>query len=150
MHEPDPALTALSPVDLLTTLLYGEARGESLLAQVAVACSVRNRLTREHASDVRAVALKWAQYSCLWPTLGGKDFEAVHTFARLLSAEGALTPLEEQLRWIAEGVLDGQVMDVTGGATHYFDASISPPFWAAAPAHESLRTGRLSFWAGVA
>lgn len=151
-HTPDALLTRLSPADLLTVLLWGEARGVPILGQIAVACSVRNRVKAgRFGVDWAGVILRWAAFSCVWETLGGSNFQAVLACAERRVRAVPPDDVERQLAWIAQGVITGTLhADPTGGATHYYDTSIAPPVWAKAPAHESLVAGRLHFWAGVA
>lgn len=126
------ALADLPDRIVLALTVWGEARGEPVQGQVAVACVVRNRLKRvTHAvATWRGVCLAPWQFSCFNaddPNSGPIARAAV----TLMTA--ALTPELAQALWIADGVIAGAVMDNTGGATHYLTSTLlkaKPPSWA--------------------
>lgn len=129
MADADPLLRQLSPINLFTTVLWGEARGEPIEGQVGVANVILNRLnTGKWSHDIRAVILAPAQFSCLWPT--GGEYDGVLAFARVCYNLTNLTRAEQQLRLLAEGALRPALLDNTLGATHYHDARMKEaPAW---------------------
>jgi N-acetylmuramoyl-L-alanine amidase len=110
---------------LLARLIYGEARGEPIEGQVAVACVARNRVLhpkiRWWGVGYRDVILKPFQFSCF--------NEADPNFPKLINAH--LLRDWVQWLWIAKGVIDGVLRDNTKGATHYANLSVVSPHWAA-------------------
>lgn len=125
-------------VDVLTLArtLYGEARGESRIGQIAVAWVIRNRLENYPGawwsqqvgdgipdSTIEAVCLERNQFSCWW------DSQAKKVRSRTPSQLG-------DLMVIAQQVLEGNLTDPTDGATHYHTclrpewAKSWPPKWA--------------------
>jgi len=112
---------------LYTAVIWGEARGESNKAKIAVAWVIRNRFIRNgwFGDSLRAVLTKKYQFSCLNPN----D----------VNSQKVRNPLywDDFKVWaecyeIAEKVHNGEIKDPTGGATHYFDKSLkdNPPYWA--------------------
>ena len=63
-------LKELSDIDLLATLIRGEAEGEPLLGKIAVACVVRNRVEDPQWPDAwSGVMLQKYQFSCFFACL---------------------------------------------------------------------------------
>jgi hypothetical protein len=136
----DAVRAALTDRAALTATLYGEARGEPLMGQIAVACTIRNRVMADLGHDgrpdwwgegYRGVCLAPAQYSCWW----GEDTNAdvVYAAAEVIIAGRPIPAPMRRVTWVADGVLSEAVEDITKGATHYctrrlFDAH--PPAWA--------------------
>jgi N-acetylmuramoyl-L-alanine amidase len=125
----------LSPLDALALTIYGEARSERVEGRVAVACVVRNRLkTRRYGTDAKAVCLMPRQFSC-WLQ---HDDAHKRNFSNLIFAARALRsdlpgPAMRECVWIAGGVLDDALEDITRNATHYITRSLwesKPPRWA--------------------
>lgn len=140
-------LASLTEEDLFLATLYGEVRGEPHEGIVAVACSIRNRVLQgRFGKGYGGVLKRYAQYSCLWPKLGGINHEKVLRFAARLPE---LRPGEEQLREVVRGVMSGDIEDTTGGATHYHTDYIETPFWAKPPARITCKKGVHIFYAGV-
>jgi hypothetical protein len=114
-------LRNLHPKDLLFRLLFGECRGERIEAQVGVGCVVRNRVsarretpTPETWSDV---ILAPYQFSCFLPS--------DPNLPKLLNPEGSeLLQVLQQLKWVAQGIVDGSLLDNVARATHYYDFSV--------------------------
>ena len=105
----------------LALVVWREVRGASHAAQVAVACSVMNRVKRPGwwGKDVSSVATKKWQYSSLaapgdpqlilWPVLSDSSW---------------LGSLE-----VAYDVIHGGEVSPMPGADSYYDDSIPPPKW---------------------
>lgn len=99
--------------------IYHEARGESFEGQVAVANVVMNRVALQGwmGKDITDVLTKPYQFS--W--LNGSDWTKID-----------LSDIDDAYVTIARNVINGNLGDVTDGATHYYSTSIlkEPPNWA--------------------
>ncbi|UZE12802.1 cell wall hydrolase [Pseudomonas sp. B21-053] len=132
--------------DILARTLWGEARGESLAGQIAVAWTIRNRvedgkLKSWWGEGYAGVCQAPYQFSC-W----NKNDP---NFAYLSGARAI--PFRElaQARIAADQVIDGKVSDPTGGATHYYAIAMkTAPNWAA-KATQTLKLGGHVFFKGV-
>jgi hypothetical protein len=106
----------LTDKQLLTLLIYGEARGEPVEGQIAVASVVRNRvkISQKLGLTWRDIILKPRQFSCF-----NEDDPNYPKLCKI--AEGIFDepPLIRQIIWVAEGILYDRCMDNTKGATHY-------------------------------
>ena len=109
-------------IDLLARTIYGEARGEGERGMQAVANVIMNRVNagRWYGKTVEDVVLKPYQFSC-W---NEKDpnrrviMEVTETNATFKKAKD-----------ISRRAVSDTLPDITGGATHYHAASITP-YWA--------------------
>lgn len=123
-------------VALIGTLM-GEAAGESIAGQVAVASVIRNRALhpRWWGKSWRGVCLQRGQFSCWWEANANTD--RVYALARALMTGQAATSgpdVVSQLEWVAAGVLDNVLMDPTGMSDHYLTETLfesaACPVWA--------------------
>ncbi|ADG06625.1 spore cortex-lytic enzyme [Kyrpidia tusciae] len=119
-YRPAPAQTSASPatgvgrfsardIDLLTRVVYGEARGEPYTGQVAVAAVVLNRL---------------------------EDPRFPHTIPGVIFQPGAFTAVSDGQIWLTpdsearKAVLDAiRGWDPTGGAIYYFNPATATSRW---------------------
>ncbi|CAI8706391.1 N-acetylmuramoyl-L-alanine amidase [Pseudomonas sp. IT-196MI5] len=132
--------------DILARTLWGEARGESLAGQIAVAWTIRNRVNDGKAKSwwgegYAGVCQKPYQFSC-W---NRND----PNYAYLSGAKSI--PFREfaQAQIAADQVMAGKVSDPTGGATHYFATTMPiPPKWIK-DAKQTLKLGRHIFFKDV-
>ncbi|WP_095058011.1 cell wall hydrolase [Pseudomonas sp. Irchel s3f7] len=132
--------------DILARTLWGEARGESLAGQIAVAWTIRNRVNDGKAKSwwgegYAGVCQKPYQFSC-W----NKNDP---NFAYLSGVKPI--PLRElaQAQIAADQVMAGKVSDPTDGATHYYSNTMpKPPAWVKG-AKETLRLGHHIFFKDV-
>jgi spore germination cell wall hydrolase CwlJ-like protein len=132
--------------DVLARTLWGEARGESLVGQIAVAWTIRNRVNDGTARSwwgegYAGVCQKPYQFSC-W----NKNDP---NFAYLSGAKPI--PFREfaQAQIAADQVIDGKVPDPTGGATHYYATSMkAAPAWTQG-AKQTLKLGQHIFFKDV-
>ncbi|WP_339539081.1 cell wall hydrolase [Pseudomonas sp. RA_15y_Pfl2_54] len=131
--------------DVLARTLWGEARGESLVGQIAVAWTIRNRVNDGKdrswwGEGYAGVCQAKYQFSCWNKTDPNSPY---------LSGAKQI-PFRElaQARIAADQVIDGAVPDPTGGATHYYATSIRAPAWAA-KAKQTLKLGGHVFFKDV-
>ncbi len=115
-------LMATSQLVLLALCVWREAGGEPHEAQVAVGCSVINRVRRPAwwgRTILEVLFRKW-QYSSLTapgdPNLVRWPFESDPSWMACLE--------------VADGVIAGRLQSVTPHADSYHDTSIAPPAWA--------------------
>jgi spore germination cell wall hydrolase CwlJ-like protein len=132
--------------DILARTLWGEARGESLSGQIAVACAIRNRVNDGKAKSwwgegYAGVCQAPYQFSC-W---NKNDPNYAY-----MSGAKAIPLLElAQARIAADQVIDGKVSDPTGGATHYYAMTMKKsPSWSIG-ATQTLKLGHHIFFKTV-
>ena len=124
----NPIFSKLSPLSLLTLVLWGEGRGESIQGRIAIGCVIRNRVDARK-QDYKTVILAPQQFSCFSPAGGDANYQAVLKAAE----QSPMDDLWMETAWIAGGVLTRQVRDVTGSATNYLTTQLyydHPPAWA--------------------
>ena len=136
--------------DILARTLFGEARGEGVAGQIAVAWSIRNRVDMDLHHDGKAdwwgegytgVCQKPYQFSCWNKTDPNYPF--------LIGVKSI--PFRElaQARIAADQVIDGKVSDPTGGATHYYATTMQKaPTWVKG-ATQTLKFGHHVFFKDV-
>lgn len=99
----------------LATMIYGEARGESLRGQIAVAYTAMNRAVKQ---TICKVVLSPKQYSIF------NDNPALRAAAMSLHLEPKQKSTIDKTSWkqalqVAKSVMRKEVADPTNGATHY-------------------------------
>ncbi len=122
-------------------MCLGEARGERLEAQVGVAWVVRNRVVSP---------VKWWGKTYLNVILKRWQFSAFNHGDPNREKMASIPPTSKdkavrQARWVAWGVIRGDLKDPTKGATHYHDTSIKPPEWTK-KMKKTVQLGRLIFY----
>lgn len=108
------------PQDIyMAKTIWGEARGEGLRGMQAVANVIMNRVARGgwYGASIKDVVLKPYQFSCWNATDVNRAKIDALTEAELASS-GALN--------VARQVINGQLGDITGGATEYHNKNIEP------------------------
>jgi spore germination cell wall hydrolase CwlJ-like protein len=132
MPEPFSRLTDL---ETLALTLWGEARGEPILGKLAIACVVRNRSLARHLT-IKETCLQPMQFSCFTPKGGKTNYGFVKKKAEAILKHDTAAmsdPAWLECQWIALGVLQFKVRDITGGADHYMTTDLyesKPPKWA--------------------
>lgn len=132
--------------EILARTLWGEARGESLAGQIAVAWTIRNRVFDGKAKSwwgegYAGVCQKPYQFSC-W-NKNDPNYVFLIGIKQIAFRELA------QARIAADQVVDGKVEDPTGGATHYYATTMpKAPAWAA-KAKQTLKLGHHVFFKDV-
>ena len=120
----------------LALVVWREARGESLLAQIAVAMSVLNRVHKPcwWGQDVMSVIFKKWQYSSMTDP---KD--------KQLTTWPQNNYEWKQCLQVASDAIYGLSPDPAPYADSYYDDSIQPPKWAT-PDMFVCKIGRLNFY----
>ena len=126
----------LSDAQALTCTLYGEAAGEPVVGQVAVAWVIKNRAARPGwwGKTIAGVCLAPSQFSCWWE-FRLPNTQRLYAVANAL-LDGAPPPdaaIVAALERVAASVLAGTSEDPTNGATHYVTTALlsaAPPKWA--------------------
>jgi N-acetylmuramoyl-L-alanine amidase len=149
--EPNPRLQSMfdftNDVDVLAMTLDGEGRSQSIYGRTAIAWTVKNRqLGLGPAADkgkrINEVCLRKAQYSTWFPYGGAVNYarqmQLAEAVVRRMPNRNELTVSQwakfSESRYLAIGVLHGNLIDPTRGATHYLTRHLyetNPPAWAA-------------------
>lgn len=138
---------ALPTRAVIALTMWGEARGDwrqgnsSVEERIAVGCVIRNRLSewkrfRAAEDSYKAVCLAPKQFSCWMPQGGLENYVSVMAFTRKI-VEGIpwTNELLKECLFLADGIISGDILDRTNGATMYYapDAMIPKgrvPSWA--------------------
>ena len=138
------AKSLLGDRDALALTLWGEARSEEVEGRVFVGSVIRNRVRSERfPSTFKGVCHQRLQFSCWSPAGGEGNYAAVMEKAReLLEVDHAVRAttrkdlILEECRFLADGIINGQLRDRGHGALFYYAPSAmrpkgSVPKWAA-------------------
>ncbi len=115
---------------ILARAIWGEARGISKKARIAVAWSIKNRLgMKDEWGTYHNIILAKAQYSAFWEE-SSKD----PNLTALRDPLGTTDNPADHQKWretyqIAGQVINNEIPDPTNGANHYYDDSIVAPYW---------------------
>lgn len=121
-----PNITYAEPMaystEIATLTIAMEASGEGPNGELAVAFVLLNRIKAgKWGSNLASVSLARKQFSC-WNEDDPNRLRA----ARLDNSDPVIISAQKALNL----ALSGAIPDPTKGATHYYAASIQPPFWA--------------------
>jgi hypothetical protein len=126
---------------------YCEASSAMPFERQCVIHTMFNRLHtpgQRFGTTIAAICLKRAQYS-EW------NGDRVNSANLMRAAHAADSdPIMLDCLTAYSEVADGALPDPTNGSTHYFDKSISAPYWAVLPGVETLVTAHFHFWRNVA
>jgi len=136
----DPEVRAcLRDFEAVYLTIWAEARSEPLEGQVAVGSVIRNRLqSGRFGKTYAAVCLAPLQFSC-WNEGTDPNHVALMDMARSIVGDYAErttvpdSPTLRQIKFITQGILGGELMDVSRGSTHYLTQALfrlNPPTWA--------------------
>ena len=116
----------------MASTVYGEARGENITSKTAVAWSIRNRVDIKQLS-VREIVTKPSQYSC-WSD-DDVNYEATTEPEEHANKHGNQSIWNDCIIISKKVIESDKYLDITNGATHYFDKSMdkNPPFWSSVP-----------------
>lgn len=125
----------MNGIHALALTVYGEARGESIEGQVAVACVVRNRVQTKFHNIISYTdhCLAPYQFSC-W-NKNDPNYTKLKDFQKMLEQNTNITDLTfRQCLYLATGVAENYLKDNTSNATHYLVTSLyhsdNCPSWA--------------------
>jgi hypothetical protein len=124
-------------VDILALTLMGEGRGETVDSRIAIAWTAKNRSFTKGQS-IADRCLQKLQYSCWWKAGGEYNYRRVLDMAECVFKTRMGLPEADraiyvECKYIAAGVISGQLRDKTKGATHYCTTGlmrVMPPRWA--------------------
>lgn len=125
----------LSPIEILTLTLIGEARGEPIEGMVAVGNVIRNRLRHEPGryKSYSDVCLARLQFSC-WNEDDPNRVLLLSIGEQLLSQKTLTEPSHRQCYWTAKGIDQAMINDNTHGSLNYLTSSLffsdKRPKWA--------------------
>lgn len=120
-------------LDVLSRTLYGEARSESGLGKIAVACVVLNRVKKRKMAGyeviggvktptIAATCLRKWQFSC---------WNENDPNRKIIIQVSAGNKIFANCIDIAAAVINEEVEDITKGATHYYNPkACAQPKWA--------------------
>ena len=117
--------------DLLAKTLQAEAGNQGLGGMLAVGSVIANRMGS--GQSWRDVILAPGQFSAWNKVTGYAGGEQGQDMAALEPSEDAYAA--------ADAILSGDFVDVTGGATHYYNPDISQPNWGASAGGDWQRIG---------
>lgn len=122
----------LSDIEVLALTLIGEARGEPIEGQVAVASVIRNRLHTADYKNFREVCLAPKQFSC-WND-DNPNQQLLKDIASRMQMGQTIDPAYRQCLYIATGVYTSAIRDNVNGAQNYLTKtlfeSVNRPNWA--------------------
>ena len=127
-----------SDLVFLALTVWREARGEIEECQLAVACSILNRVARPYwwGNDISSVVFKRLQYS----SLTYRNDPQLTTWP-----DKSDNPVWVQCLQVASKALCGAAENPASGADSYYDDSISAPKWAT-PDTFVRKIGRIAFY----
>jgi hypothetical protein len=105
--------------ELLARIIEAEAGNQGIRGMTAVGNVIRNRMAG--GNSLRDVALARGQFSPLNTYTGYAGGEQGRDMANLQPSKDAYA--------VADAILSGSAKDITGGATHFYNPSISNPSW---------------------
>lgn len=140
---------SLLPDETLALTIWGEARGESVEGQIAVANVIMNRWRNnpEKYKSVKEVCFEPKQFSC-W-----NDNDPNREKLRILSDQldrGVVPSQIKQQLYIARGILGFNLLDNTKGSRNYVTRNLydseNRPSWAKHPITDPIRIGNHVFF----
>lgn len=130
------------PQDIyMAKTIWGEARGEGSVGMQAVANVIMNRVDRGgwYGASIKDVVLKPYQFSC-WNDTDPNRAKLDKLTVADLQSSGALQ--------IAQQVINGQLPDITGGATEYHNKNILPD-WDYSKLKQTVQIGNHIFYRSI-
>lgn len=132
--------------EILFLTLVGEARGEPIQGQIAVANVIANR-AKERGLSIREVCLQPKQFSC-W-NINDVNRPLLEELAKEFIYSSSPTEKYSQLWWVVAGVVDRKINDNTKGSNHYLTstlfASTNAPEWSKKFKQEPVVIGHHTF-----
>lgn len=116
-------------IEMTAKTMFGEARGEfqryGISSLVAIANVIRNRYMSHNNANksIPDICLAPYQFSC-W-NKDDPNYECIKDL------EKNNDRIYQYCLFLAKQVLEGDICDITGGATHYYSRRMKdPPYWA--------------------
>ena len=108
-----PQLSDFSMEDILARVLWGEAEGEGAEGMQAVGNVIMNRVERDskYDADAQDIVMEYKQFSSVGDP---KRLEAMMNLSK--DNQEYIQALE-----ISKKLLAGEIEDITGGATHFYN-----------------------------
>lgn len=115
----------LSNFEILWLTIIGEARGEPIESQVGVGNVVNNRYKIKHRGklSIAAVCLDPLQFSCWNPNDPNRKI-LDDLSGQLGDGLGIRDPHFRQCRYVANGIMSGDIKDNTAGSLYYLEESL--------------------------
>lgn len=134
----DSIRAALVDHQVLGLTMWAEGRGDwrqgnsSVEERLAIGCVVRNRLphwTRYKAIDpnVKSICLAPWQFSCWNPGVDANHVALMALAARVVAGQPLKDRVADESIWLAVGIINGVIVDRTGGATSYYAPKAMDP-----------------------
>ncbi len=138
-------LKELADSEALFLTIVGEARGEPVEGQIAVANVILNRAKKRRQS-IKEVCLAHNQFSC-W-NYDDPNRILLEELAKKILKGNYIYNDYKQIQWVIEGVIGGKLDDNTRGTDHYMTTGLfyseNRPSWATNPKKE-LKIGEHTF-----
>lgn len=134
----DQILEKLGDVETLAGTMYAEAAGDwkegnsSVEERIAVGCICRNRLAnfrsyRATQQTYKAICLARNQFSC-WNRGSGANHSRLIQQMEALVTGKTIDPILKETLFLAQGIINGTLLDRTFGANFYYaPKSMVPP-----------------------
>lgn len=124
-------LPTLTDRQALCLTVDGEGRGEPVIGQIAIACTIRNRVFDKRWPDTyREVCLQPWQFSC-W-NQNDPNYPRLVKFAAKWQKSPPVGVSWDQLLYLMDHIMGGQLTDYTAGCNHYITRAL---FLSKPPAH---------------
>lgn len=142
-------MNTLFPDEIMALTIYGEARGESVEGQIAVANVIFNRWkdNPKKYKSVKDVCLEPKQFSCWNENDPNRD--KLLALGEDIDKNKELDKVMQQCIYIARGVIGCKLLDNTKGSKYYITKSLwdnSRPLWAKTPITKPLSIGNNNFF----
>lgn len=144
LHPVDFMLPSDKELNLLTRVVYGEARGETPEDQANIVHSILNRAAdkkKRYGGSIRDILLKPNAYSCLNP-----DDPNYSKLLSLSKDSKEYKKIQSIVKNTITARMNGEP-DPTMGATHYHTREVDPKWNTAAS--KMITLGSHKFWIGV-
>lgn len=147
-QPPKPSVSALSHQQIMdayviAATLYLEARGEGERGMHAVLNVILNRANGDF-SKAKEVALKPKQFSA-WNSISNPQQKTIDIYQNLRGKSTADAKAFQVAIKLVSSALQGNLKDITGGATFYFNPKKVNPVWAK-KMKRTIRIGNHDFY----
>ena len=134
MEQMDKIIENLSDLEVYSLTVIGEARGEPIEGQVAVASNIKNRIHNNPSryKSYKDVCLERLQYSC-WNENDPNRAYLLGLGSKMLLNQRDFDSYIRQCIYVTIGVDNGSIIDNTHGAIYYMTKklfnSMDRPSW---------------------